>query len=444
MVRTGTSSRDEGLTRRDALMWTGLGAAIAAGLSVPAPARAALRTGAHIVVAGAGAAGLAAASRLATGTDGARITIIDAREVHRFQPGFTLVGAGVWGPDQVVTPNARFMPDGVRWVRSDVAEFDPDANAVVTASGERVAYDYLVVATGLSLEYGAIEGMSEALIGRDGIASIYAGPEAAAASSRALAEFAQAGGVGLFGRPTGEMKCAGAPLKYTFIADDFLRRAGNRGRAELIYNAHNQTVFGVPVVDARVRELFDERDVSVAPSHVLNAIEPGARRARFSTPEGEVERTYDFIHVVPPMKAPAAVRQSPLAWSDGPFAADGWLDVDRTTLQHRRFPNVFGIGDVNGVPKGKTAASVKWQAPVAVDNLLSVIADRPLEAAYNGYTSCPLITRIGRAMLIEFDYENRLVPSFPFIDPLKELWVSWAIDEKALKPTYYAMLRGLA
>jgi sulfide:quinone oxidoreductase len=113
-------------------------------------------------------------------------------------------------------------------------------------------------------------------------------------------------------------------------------------------------------------------------------------------------------------------------------------------MQHLRYPNIFGIGDINGVPRGKTAASVKWQAPVAVDNLITFMNDRPMEASYNGYTSCPLVTRVGSAMLIEFDYDGNLTPSFPFIDPLEESWISWVIEEKALKPTYYAMLRGLA
>lgn len=103
------------------------------------------------------------------------------------------------------------------------------------------------------------------------------------------------------------------------------------------------------------------------------------------------------------------------------------------------------MGDVAGVPKGKTAASVKWQVPVAVDHLVAEIGGKTSNERYNGYTSCPLITRIGRAMLVEFDYDNNLVPSFPgVIAPLEELWISWVMKAIALKPTYLAMLRGQA
>jgi sulfide:quinone oxidoreductase len=154
---------------------------------------------------------------------------------------------------------------------------------------------------------------------------------------------------------------------------------------------------------------------------------------------------YDFINVVPPMRAPDVVRKSPLAWATGPWAGDGWAEVDRATLRHRRYREVFAVGDIAGVPKGKTAASVKWQVPVAVDHLVADIEGRQSSETYDGYTSCPLITRVGRAMLVEFDYHDNLVPSFPgIIAPLEELWVTWIMKEVGLKPTYLAMLRGRA
>lgn len=399
---------------------------------------------ARVVIAGAGAAGLALASRLRRAIPNATITIIDAKKEHHFQPGFTLVGAGVWSPAQVTERNADYMPRGVEWVEAAVAEFDPEANAVVTTTGQRIDYDFLLVATGLKLNYDAIEGMDVSLIGRDGIASIYAGPDQARASAAAIDSFIDAGGVGLFGRPAGEMKCAGAPLKITFITDDKARSRGRRGSVELIYNAHNPAVFSVAPVNDKVAEMFAGRDIAVNYSHVLKAIDPGAKQATYATEGGDTTLDYDFIHVVPPMRAPDAVLASPLPWQDGALAADGWIEADKATLRHPRYPNVFAVGDIAGVPRGKTAASVKWQVPVVVDNLVAETAGRAPQAIYNGYTSCPMVTGIGKAMLIEFDYDGNLVPSFPFIDPLKELWVSWLIEEKGLLGAYRAMLRGRA
>jgi sulfide:quinone oxidoreductase len=404
------------------------------------------RTQARIVIAGAGAAGLSAAARLSNALDGAKIILIDARKEHFYQPGFTLVGGGIKPRDYVVSTTAEYVPHGVEFIEARVAEFDPEGKKVVTSSGQSIAYDYLIVATGMVLEYGLIEGMDANLIGTEGIGSIYHSPAAAEATWQAMSAFADRGGRGVFLRPNTEMKCAGAPLKYTFITDDHLRRRGQRGKAELTYNANNKALFSVPIVSEKVRMLFQERNVKVNYERVLKAIDPGRRIATFSTPDGaQEEQGYDFIHVIPPMRAPEPIRNSPLPWKTTPWAAEGWLEVDKGTLRHVRYPNIFGVGDIAGVPKGKTAASVKWQVPVAVDHLVAEIAGQTSNALYTGYTSCPLITRLGRAMLVEFDYQNNLTPSFPgVIAPLEELWVSWVMKTMALKPTYISMLRGRA
>jgi sulfide:quinone oxidoreductase len=435
---------DPELTRRQLLAMGSAG--LATGVVSPSKASAAkVVTKARILIAGAGAAGLTVANRLAARLEGARITLLDSRKEHYYQPGYTLVAAGLKSIDYPVSSTREWVPSGVNWVDEAVTEFKPDARRVVTSAGKTLDYDFLVVATGLDLDYSAIEGMTTDLIGREGIGSVYAGPEAAHKTWQQMSQFTDKGGAGLFQRPATEMKCAGAPLKYAFITDDYARRKSTRQKIKLTYAAHGNALFGVPIVSEKVRMLFAERSIDVAYNHVLKAIDPGRRIATFETPQGMAEIGYDFINVVPPMRAPAAVRKSALAWQSGPFAADGWVEADKATLRHTRFANVFTIGDVAGVPKGKTAASVKWQAPVVVEHIVADVADRKSDAAYNGYTSCPLITRIGRAMLVEFDYDNNLVPSFPgIIAPLEELWITWLMKEIALKPTYLAMLRGRA
>ncbi len=430
------------LGRRGLLV--GAGALAGVGAVARAP-QAAVATSARIIVIGAGAAGLATASRLAMGLSGASITMLDKRREHHYQPGYTLVAAGLKSPDYVLSSTREWVARGVNWVEEAAAEIDPVGKTVTTDAGQRLPYDFLVVATGLTLDYGAIEGMDVSRIGQNGLGSVYAGPAQAAATWRAMSDFADKGGQGVFLRPATEMKCAGAPLKYAFLTDDFLRRRGNRGRAELTYNAQNRVLFSVPIVAERVRMLYAERNIRVTHDHVLRKIDLDRRIATFRTPQGDAEQQYDFINVIPPMRAPEVVRNSPLPWQTGPWAADGWAEVDRHTLRHVRFPEVFCVGDIAGVPKGKTAASVKWQVPVAVDHLIATIQGRESAERYNGYTSCPLITRVGRAMLVEFDYNDNLVPSFPgVIAPLEELWISWIMKEVGLKPTYLAMLRGRA
>ncbi|MFP4294263.1 MAG: NAD(P)/FAD-dependent oxidoreductase [Halothiobacillaceae bacterium] len=439
------SMRQEmGMSRRDFLkLLAAGGVAAAAGSSLyPAQAEASVKTNAHVVIAGAGAAGITAAAKLHRWLDGARITIIDERKIHLYQPGLTLVANGIYKRDDVLANNADYMPKDINWIQDSVAAFDPDSNKVFTSQGNEVVYDYLIVATGCFLDYTAIDGMSPELIGREGIGSVYNGVDGALATLKASQKYIDNGGVGLFTIPGTPLKCAGAPVKMTFLTESRLREAGTRAKADMLYLSSSGGLFGQPDFRELVRELYEEKDINYDYYHVLKAIDPGARTATFDMQGSETTYDYDYIHVVPPMRAPDPVRDSALAWQEGNFAAGGWLEVDQYTLQHKRYPNVFGAGDICGTPVGKTAASVKMQAPTAARNIVDLIADRPFEGYYNGYTSCPLITGIGKAALAEFDYDFTLVPTFPVIDQTKPRWIWWEFKLHMIKPFYFQMLKG--
>jgi sulfide:quinone oxidoreductase len=417
--------------------------ALAGAAAAPVPARAAVKTSARIVIAGSGLGGIAVANRLSKMLDGAKITIVDRKEEHNYQPGYTLVATGVWPVDKVRDRNADFQPAGVEWAKDMVAGFDPAANTVVTAGGQRIPYDFLVVATGVHLDYAQIEGMDVGAIGNNGLTSVYPSPQAAQATWAAMQAFTAKGGNAVMTLPATPLKCAGAPLKMSFMLRDRLFKAGTLGASKISFQSALGNVFGVKVVNDNVLDRWKALGIDVEFSRKLTAIDIGARRATFVSPEGEKqEMPYDFIHVVPPMRAPDAVKNSDLAWKDGPFAAGGWLEVDKATLQHRRYPNVFGIGDINGTPRGKTAATVTKSAPLVAHNLVEVIAGRKADEAFDGYTSCPLITREGSAMLIEFDYEGRLTPSLPMIEPLNDSFLAWLMKYRMLKPAYMAVLKG--
>jgi sulfide:quinone oxidoreductase len=411
-------------------------------------------TSANIVIIGAGAAGTGFANRLVRRLDGATITIIDPRPEHLYQPGLSLVAAGLKPASYVVSQTTDWLPRGVTLIAEAAAAIDPVAKTVATSGGQTVPYDFLIVAPGLSLDHDAIEGFSLDLVGTNGIGALYAGPDYAAKTWEAARAFTETGGVALMTRPATEMKCAGAPLKHAFLIEDIASRTVGAGKYEIHYAAPQGALFGVPIVAEKVRMLFGQRGIATHMQHALKSVDPGAKRAVFAKTEtdaatgqavtSDVEMEYDYLHVIPPQRAPEVIRQSGLSWADK-WTDQGWVEVDQKTLRHLRYPEIFALGDVAGVPKGKTAASVKWQIPVVEDHLVAAIEGREGTAVYDGYTSCPLITRVGRAMLVEFDYNNNLVPSFPgVIAPLEELWISWLMKELALKPTYNAMLRGEA
>lgn len=426
------------------------GSAVAAGAAatgiggsalVASGAAKAVSTNARIVIAGAGAAGLSIATRLNRQLDGARITLVDSQQVHLYQPGLTLVATGVWEADHVEDRNARYMPDSAEWIQDDVVAFHPDRNQVETAGGDRIDYDYLVVTTGLQLNFDEIEGMDAGLIGSNGLGCVYDTPENAARTWDAARDYIHNGGLGLFTRPPGPIKCAGAPLKVTMLIEDALQDSGMRDRAEMHYLPPGEGLFSQPDIHEFLTSYFpDKRNVAIDWNHPLAGIDPANRRATFATPQGSRTVDYDFIHVVPPMSAPDMIRNGDLGWQTGDF--QGWLEVDQYSMQHRRYPNVFGAGDVVGTPVGKTAASVKAQAPVVADNLVAAIDDREFPMEWTGYTSCPLITEKGQAMLVEFDFSLEMTPSFDFLNPFEPQWAPWFLKERMLHAAYNAMLRG--
>jgi sulfide:quinone oxidoreductase len=421
---------------------------VAGGLATAASVRPAdaakIQTKARIVMIGAGAAGTALVNRLVGRLEGADITILDPSAEHLYQPGLSLVAAGLKPASYTQSKTTDWLPKGITLIPEAAAAIDPEAKTVATSGGQTLAYDFLIVAPGLVLDHDAIEGFSLDLVGTNGIGALYAGPQYAARTWEAASKFTEEGGVGIFTRPATEMKCAGAPLKHTFLIEDIATRTAGPGKHEMHYASNNASLFGVPIVSEKVRMLFEDRGIAPHYSHVLKAVDPGKKVATFTTPDGDTEMGYDYLHVIPPQRAPDVIRQSGLSWADK-WTDQGWVEVDQKTLRHLRYPDIFALGDVAGVPKGKTAASVKWQVPVVEDHLIATIEGREGTALYDGYTSCPLITRVGRAMLIEFDYHNNLTPSFPgVIAPLEELWISWLMKEVALKATYNAMLRGKA
>ena len=441
-----THRSDQRPSRRDLLRTLGAAPLAASALQAAPTARAQTSSSkARIVIAGSGLGGIAVASRLRQLVPGAKITIVDAKQEHNYQPGYTLVATGIWPIEKVKNRNAEFQPEGVEWVQEMVASFDPASNSLTTTGGRKIGYDFLVVATGLQLGYDQIEGMDVKAIGSNGLGSVYASPEAALATWQAMDAFRAKGGQAVMTLPAGPLKCAGAPLKMTFMVADRLRQAGtlDKSKVDFFSGLPDDTVFGVKPVNDNVLARWKALGIQTHYLRKLVAIDPGARKAFFTSPEGERQEVgYDFLHVVPPMRAPDAVKGSDLAAKEGPMAAGGWLEVSKDTLQHKRYPNVFGVGDINGTPRGKTAATVKKSAPLVAHNLVRVIDGQPPDQIFDGYTSCPMIVREGSAMLIEFDYDGKLTPSLPMIEPLQESFMAWFMKYRLLKPAYIAVLKG--
>lgn len=326
------------------------------------------------------------------------------------------MGAGVFSLEQTRRDEASLIPEGVHWIRESAAGFDPDSNTLTTSGGNKLSYDVLIVATGIKLCWDRIKGLPEAL-GSQGITSNYR-KDLLAYTWKTIQDFQ--GGNALFTFPQTPIKCAGAPQKIMDLADDvFQRSAAVAERTTVMYCTATPGIFAIPTFAEPLKKVVARRGIQTRFQHTLKEIRATSKEAVFEVKEGESSREevipFGMIHVTPPMAAPDVVAESPLA-VQGP---GGWVEVDKFSTQHVRYPNVFSLGDVSSLPNSKTAAAVRGQAPVLVSNLLAFLDGQPLSARYDGYACCPLITGYGKAIMAEFNYDGQPMPSFP-LDPTQE------------------------
>ncbi|MFN5513420.1 MAG: FAD/NAD(P)-binding oxidoreductase [Cyanobacteriota bacterium] len=391
-----------------------------------------------IVIIGAGAAGITVASQLRAQAPDLDILLIEPSATHHYQPGWTLVGGGLLPFEETARPQRNCLPLGVTWLQDQVAELAPEHNQVVTAQGLQIRYGQLVVCPGLQINWDKIEGLTEAL-GRDGVASNYA-PQGAPYTWECLQNFR--GGQALFTHPATPIKCGGAPQKIMYLADDvFQQKSGVGSRTRVSFYSAEGSLFGVPEYARVLEGVAERRRIETKFRHNLVALDGRRREAVFEqkTDQGveQVTVAYDFIHVTPPMGAPDFVAQSPLG-----KAGSGWLEVDLHTLQHLRYENVFGLGDVAHLPTSKTAAAVRGQAPVVVQNLLALRRGEAPTARYDGYTCCPVITGYNSAVMAEFNYEKKPISSF-YLNPTQERYSMWLAKRYLLPWLYWnRMLKG--
>jgi len=394
----------------------------------------------QILIVGGGAAGITVASQLLLARSGLDVAILEPSNDHYYQPGWTLVGGGVMTQEQTRRDEAGLIPVGCTWIRAAAAGFEPESNRVITSTGEAISYDALVVATGLQLRWERVKGLEQAL-GRHGVTSNYS-KEHLPYTWETIRAFK--GGTAIFTFPDTPIKCAGAPQKIMYMADDIFKATSGVGvNTQVIFATAGPGLFGVPVYARVLKKVVEQRGIQVLLRHNLREIRAEEQVAVFevSDAEGKTSSTeipFSMIHAVPPMSAPELIAQSPLATS----APGGWVEVDKFSTQHVRYPNVFSLGDVSSLPTSKTAGAVRGEAPVLVANLLSQLDGKPLQARYDGYSVCPLITGYGRVVMAEFDYDLQPVSSFQ-IDPTRERWSMWLMKTRGLPWIYWnRMLKG--
>lgn len=392
-----------------------------------------------VVIVGGGAAGISVASSLLSRQPNLDIAIIDPAEVHYYQPGWTMVGGGIFKPEKTVRTMASLIPKQVQWIKAAVAAFDPDNKQVLLEGCKPLNYEALVVCPGLKLNWHGIEGLVETL-GKNGVTSNYR-YDLAPYTWQLVREMKR--GKAIFTQPPMPIKCAGAPQKAMYLSADYWQKQGVLKDIQIDFYNTGAALFGVPAYVPALMEYVKRYNANLHFNHQLIKVDGLQKRAWFKQLNGEnssiVETDFDMIHVVPPQQAPDFIRASNLV------DQAGWVSVDQHTLQHTQYPHIFALGDVMNAPNAKTAAAARKQAPIVAVNVLEYLQGGSNFAQYDGYGSCPLTVERGKIVLAEFGYGGKLLPSFPkwLLDGEQPTRLAWLLKEQILPPMYWdGMLKG--
>ncbi|XP_038212111.1 sulfide:quinone oxidoreductase, mitochondrial-like [Zerene cesonia] len=335
-----------------------------------------------VLVVGGGAGGCSVAWRLHRKLGDKDIILIEPSTVHYYQPLFTLIGAGIKAFPQSQRPFKSLVPPRVMWLKDQVDEFDPCNNIVHTQCGYRVRYEVMVIGVGLKNDYD----------------------KHCTKCWCCIQQFD--GGHAVFTFPKEVGKCSGAAQKIMYLAHDYWSQRKVHPRTNITYVTPKDALFGIPKYARALNKIALNRNIAV--NHHLELVEVKSRAAVFRGSNGQtVTLPYNFLHVTPPMSPPACLTKC------SELIDDGYLDVHKYTLQHKCYPNVYGIGDCLNTPNSKTAAAVAQQSGIVAQNVWNTMYGRPPTAKYDGYGACPILTSYKAGIIAEFKYGGTVCETLP-------------------------------
>ncbi|GAA5161549.1 type III sulfide quinone reductase, selenoprotein subtype [Ornithinimicrobium tianjinense] len=386
-----------------------------------------------LLILGAGTAGTMAANHLRTklGTDWT-ITVVDRDRGHHYQPGYLFVPFWM-EPERVVRDRVPLLADGVTFVEGQVALVRPEHRRVELADGRVLDYDWLVIASGTRPDPSLVEGMAEALAGKDAVHHFYT-LDAATALRDALARFDR--GRLLVHVSEMPIKCPVAPLEFVFLVEDHYRKRGIRHQVDITYVTPLDGAFTKPVASEALGGLLKDRSIRLAPDFAAERVDgPGRRLVAY---DGR-ELSFDLLVTVPPNVGQQFVMDSGLG-NDA-----GFVPVDKHTLRSVEHERIFVLGDASDIPTSKAGSVAHFATETFIDNFLAAVDGRPLPNVFDGHANCFIESGRGQAMLLDFNYDTEpLLGSFPapVVGPMALLKPSRVnhLGKLAFEQIYWRML----
>lgn len=388
----------------------------------------------HLVILGAGTAGTMMLNKLSGSLDPKvwTLTIVDKEETHYYQPGFLFIPFGIYSKGDVIKPKKKFFPKETNVISSEIDRIDPENNEVYLQNGEKLTYDYLIIATGTEIRPDEIEGMTDELWYKN-IFDFYTIDGAIA-----LANFIEnwEGGKMVLNIAEMPIKCPVAPLEFLFLADDYFKRKGMRDKVDITFATPLDAAFTKPIAARELGGFLEEKNINLVTEFNIGRVDNESKKI-ISWDEREVD--FDLLVTIPTNMGSKVIERS------GMGDELNFIPTDKHTLRSEKWENVFVIGDATDLPSSKAGSVAHFQSDILFENLMSAINGEPLTASFDGHANCFIESGDGKGLLIDFNYDTEPLPGkfpIPVIGPfslLKETRMNH-LGKMGFKWLYWNML----
>lgn len=363
-----------------------------------------------LVILGAGTAGTMVVNRLSKllNLDEWKITLVDPDPVHYYQAGYLFIPFGIHTKKDVIKPKRNFIPPQAQLIQSSVEAIEADRNQVCLADGARLAYDYLIIATGTDIHPEETPGLAEQEWGKS-IHSFYT-----LDSTMALTEKLRTfdGGRLVLNIVETPIKCPVAPLEFVMLADWHFRERGIRDRVEIVYATPLPGAFTKPIASKILGDMLDQRNIIVEPDFYIERAEPDQKKI---VSFDERELNYDLLVSIPLNKGADVIGKSGLGDDLN------YVPVNKHTFLADGHDNIFALGDATNAPTSKAGSVTHFSIDLFGENFLRHIAGLEMHPNFDGHANCFVESGYGKAVLIDFNYNTEPLPGMyplPGVGPM--------------------------